>query len=176
VKVLVTYGSHLGSTTAMAERIGAVLDKAGLQATVLPAATAAAGDKATGFDAFIIGGGTYAGRWHPDAVAFIRRHASVLLTKPVWLFSSGPLGTTPASEAREPVEIEELAPLVKARGHAVFSGAYDRDSVEGSELGRIERFVAKRFIPEGDWRDWPSIEAWARSIALELRPSPIGAL
>ena len=47
---------------------------------------------------------------------------------------------------------------------------------DGSELGRIERFVAKRFIPEGDWRDWPSIEAWARSIALDLKSTQIGAL
>jgi menaquinone-dependent protoporphyrinogen oxidase len=133
-------------------------------------------DGAATFDAFVIGGGTYGGRWHPDAVAFIRRHADQLVSKPVWLFSSGPLGSTPAADAREPVEMGELAPLVKARAHAVFAGAYDRDMVEGSELGRLERFVAKRFIPEGDWRDWPSIEAWARSIALELKPTAIGAL
>jgi menaquinone-dependent protoporphyrinogen oxidase len=176
VKVLVTYGSHLGSTAAMAERIAAVLGDSGLDVTVLPAASAGMEDGAAAFDAFVIGGGTYAGRWHPDTVAFIRRHAELLVSKPVWLFSSGPLGSTPAAEAREPVEMSELAPLVKARAHAVFAGAYERDTIDGSELGRLERFVAKRFIPEGDWRDWPSIEAWARSIAVELRPTTIGAL
>ena len=176
MKVLVTYGSHLGSTAAMAERIGTILGEAGLDVSVLPAATAGAEDGAATFDAFVIGGGTYAGRWHPDAVAFIRRHADQLASKPVWLFSSGPLGSTPAAEAREPVEIGELAPLVRARGHAVFAGSHDRGAVDGSELGRLERFVAKRFIPEGDWRDWPSIEAWARSIAVELKSTTIGAL
>lgn len=187
MKVLVAYGSHLGSTAAIAERIGTVLDQAGLEVTVRPAPTgddpregaSSSGDRGDGpaaFDAFVVGGGTYAGRWHPDAAAFLRRHAEVVATKPTWLFSSGPLGSTPVSEAREPAEIGELATLVKARAHAIFAGAYDRDTIEGSELGRIERFVAKRFIPEGDWRDWPSIEGWARSIAVELRPTAIGAL
>ncbi len=176
MKVLVTYGSHLGSTAAMAERIGAVIDAAGLEVSVQPAAMADAADGAGSYDAFVIGGGTYGGRWHPDAVAFIRGHAGELVSKPVWLFSSGPLGSTPVSEAKEPSEIAELAPLVRARGHAVFAGSFDRGTVDAGELGRVERFVAKRFIPEGDWRDWPSIEAWARSIAVDLKAAPVVAL
>ena len=176
MKVLVTYGSHLGSTAAMAERIGAVIDEAGLEVSVQPAAMADAADGAGSYDAFVIGGGTYGGRWHPDAVAFIRGHAGQLVSKPVWLFSSGPLGSTPASEAKEPSEVAELAPLVRARGHAIFAGAFDRGTVDAGELGRVERFVARRFIPEGDWRDWPSIEAWARSIAVDLKAAPVVAL
>ena len=176
MKVLVTYGSHLGSTAAIAERIGAVIGDAGLDVSVQPAAMADASDGAASYDAFVIGGGTYGGRWHPDAVGFIRGHAQELGSKPVWLFSSGPLGSTPVSEAREPLEIAELAPLVRARAHAVFAGAFERGTVDAGELGRVERFVAKRFIPEGDWRDWPSIEAWARSIAVDLKATPIGAI
>ena len=176
MKVLVTYGSHLGSTARIAERIASVLGEAGLGVTVLPAADADADDGTGAFDAFVIGGGTYAGHWHPDAVAFVRHHAEILGSHPVWLFSSGPLGSAPVSEAREPAELAELIPAVRPRAHAVFAGAYDRAALDGSELGRIERFVARRFIPEGDWRDWPSIEAWARSIALDLKPTAIGAL
>lgn len=175
MKVLVAYGSHLGSTARMAERIAAVLGDAGLDVIVKPASGGTRDDAASS-DAFIIGGGTYGGRWHPDAVAFIRRQADLLGARPVWLFSSGPLGSAKVADAREPAEIRELGSLVKARAHAVFAGAYDRSTLDGSEFGRIERFVAKRFIPEGDWRDWPSIEAWARSIAVELKAAPIGAL
>ena len=176
MKVLVAYGSHLGSTAAIAERIGSVLRDAGLEVTVHAAAVVESEAATRGFDAFVIGGGTYGGRWHPDAVAFIRQHAEVLVSKPVWLFSSGPVGSTPAAEAHEPAEITELAPLVGARDHAVFAGAFDRGTVDGSELGRLERFVARRFMPEGDWREWPKIDGWARGIALELQPSAIGAL
>lgn len=174
MKILVAFGSHLGSTGGIAERIGGVLRDGGFEVSVQPAASAGPVDD---YDAFVIGGGTYAGRWHPDAVAFIRRHAGLLASHPVWLFSSGPLGSDGGTtEPREPVEMAELAPLVKARAHAIFAGAHDRATVEGSELGRMEKFIAKRFIPEGDWRDWPSIEAWARAIAVELRPTAIGAL
>ena len=174
MRVLVTYGSHLGSTGVIAERIGAVLAERGLDVTVLPVSNAFARQGILGFDAFVVGGGTYGGRWHPDAVALVRRHADVLASKPTWLFSSGPLGSQPVADAREPAEMRELVALVKPRAHVVFAGAHERDTVDGSELGRLERFIAKRFIPEGDWRDWPAIEAWAHSIALELaalRPS-----
>jgi menaquinone-dependent protoporphyrinogen oxidase len=173
VKVLVAVGSRLGSTAAIAERIGGVLRDSGVEVSVQPAAVAGPVDD---YDAFVIGGGTYGGRWHADAVAFIRRHAELLVERPVWLFSSGPLGATSAAKAREPVEIAELAPLVKARGHAVFAGAHDRKLVDGSDLSRLEKFIAKRFITEGDWRDWSSIEAWARAIAREVRPIAITAL
>ena len=175
MKVLVTYGSHLGSTGVIAERIGAVLAERGLDVTVLPASSARSEDGDLRFDAFVVGGGTYAGRWHPDAVALVRRHADFLASKPTWLFSSGPLGSQPVADAREPGEMRELASLVNARAHPVFAGAHERNTVDGSELGRLERFVAKRFIPEGDWRDWPAIEAWAGSIARELQPAPIVA-
>jgi menaquinone-dependent protoporphyrinogen oxidase len=174
LNVLVAYGSHLGSTAAIAERIGTVLRDGGLTVSVQPAANA---NPVEAYDAVIVGGGTYAGRWHPDSVAFVRRHAELLATRPIWLFSSGPLGATGgAAEPHDPVEMAELASLVKARSHTIFAGAHDRTSVEGSELNRIEKFVAKRFIPDGDWRDWNAIEAWARTIAHELALSASNAL
>lgn len=177
MRVLVVHGSHLGSTAEIAERIGSVLETAGFQVIVRPAGQEAGSSTAEAFDAFVIGGGIYGGRWHPDAVAFIRRHAATLLAKPTWLFSSGPLGVNGrTAEPREPVELSELAPLIHARGHAVFAGAHDRSLVEGSELTRLEKFIARRFVPEGDWRDWSTIEAWARSIASQLVPTPVSAL
>lgn len=172
--VLVTFGSHLGSTEEIAGRIAGIIQAAGAEVTLRAAASPEPLDK---FDAFVVGGGTYAGRWHADAVAFVRNHAEALAAKPVWLFSSGPLGATGGSaEPHAPTEIDDLRRLVHARDHAIFAGAYARTRVDESELGRMEKFVAKRFIPEGDWRDWPTIEAWARGIARELAPGRIGAL
>jgi menaquinone-dependent protoporphyrinogen oxidase len=174
VNVLVAYGSHLGSTAAIAERVGAILRDAGLTVSVQPAGGAGPVED---YGACIVAGGTYAGHWHPDAVAFVRRHAERLATCPTWFFSSGPLGATGgAADPHDPVEMAELASLVHARSHAIFAGAHDRSAVESSELGRIEKFVAKRFIPDGDWRDWNAIEAWARAIAHELAPASINAL
>ena len=174
MNVLVAHGSHLGSTAAIAERVGEILRDAGLTVSVQAAAGAGPVES---YEAFIVGCGTYAGRWHPDAAAFVRRHADQLAARPTWLFSSGPLGATGGSaEPHDPVEMAELVPLVHARSHAIFAGAHDRTAVESSELNRIEKFVAKRFIPDGDWRDWNAIEAWARTIAHELAPASINSL
>ena len=35
-------------------------------------------------------------------------------------------------------------------------------------MSAVERFIAKRFVPEGDFRDWPAVDAWADEIAHEL--------
>jgi menaquinone-dependent protoporphyrinogen oxidase len=175
VNILVAYGSHLGSTAAIAEDIGDTLRRrTGGQVTVLPAPTVGPIDA---YDAVLVGGGIYAGRWHPDAVAFVRRHAAALTTRKVWFFSSGPLGESPATaKPVAPVEMKELAELVGPRDHAIFAGSHDRSEVEGSELSRIEKFIAKRFVPQGDWRDWTAIEVWTNEIARELQPTSIGAL
>ena len=174
MRVLIAYGSHLGSTEEIAQRVATVIEAAGAEVTIRPAA---APDPITGFDAVVVGGGTYGGHWHPDAVAFVRRHAEELALKPTWLFSSGPLGAAAGSSVpHDPVEVPELARLVAAQGHTIFSGAYSKAPVEQSELGRLEKFIAKRFIPEGDWRDWPTIEAWTHTIVRELMPGRIGAL
>ena len=55
-------------------------------------AQAAAGDLA-GYGAFVIGSAVYAMHWQKDAAQFVRRNRALLAGRPVWLFSSGPLGT-----------------------------------------------------------------------------------
>lgn len=61
-----------------------------------------------------------------------------------------------------------LKRAVGARDHRVFFGAWDRRNLGRGRLGFAERIVARRFLPEGDWRDWPEIEAWASDIARAL--------
>jgi menaquinone-dependent protoporphyrinogen oxidase len=82
---------------------------------------------------------------------------------PVWLFSSGPIGDPP-KPVEDPVDAQPLVELVGARGHRVFAGDLDR-----SRLGFAERaIVAAVRAPDGDFRPWPEIEAWAREIAAAL--------
>jgi menaquinone-dependent protoporphyrinogen oxidase len=88
-RVLVAYGSKLGGTAGLAETVGDGLRRRGLTAEVRPAATV---DSLEGYDAVIVGGALYAGRWHRDARRFVKRHARELRARPVWMFSSGPLG------------------------------------------------------------------------------------
>jgi menaquinone-dependent protoporphyrinogen oxidase len=176
--VLVAYASRHGATQGIAERIALTLKAAGIDAEARPAASVKG---VAGYDAFVIGSGAYMFHWLKEAVNFVRRSRAALAGKPVWLFSSGPLGTEPLNaqgrdqkEAAIPKEIAGLREVVRARDHRVFFGVYERDR---KPIGLAERFVshmpaARDGLPEGDFRDWPEIEAWAAAIARELSAVP----
>jgi ABC-type lipoprotein export system ATPase subunit/menaquinone-dependent protoporphyrinogen IX oxidase len=172
MKVLVVYGSRLGATRGIAERIAARLEASGLD-TALQAAEQIA--ELPACDAFVIGSGIYGQHWMKEAAALVRRNRAALSRRPVWLFSSGPVGRW--ASGHDPIEPKEVAGLrvaVGARDHRVFAGALDRSSIDESNLSAIERFVTRKFIAEGDYRDWDRIDAWADGIARDLnrlRPS-----
>ena len=100
---LVAYCSKRGSTMEIAEWIGADLREAGVDVDVRPANSV---KEVAPYDLVILGGALYMGRWHRDARRFARRHARMLRTRPVWLFSSGPLddsaGRARARDFRRP--------------------------------------------------------------------------
>jgi len=120
------------------------------------------------------------GSWLKDAAEFVRRNRSILSTKPVWLFSSGPLGTATTDHqgrdvlvASEPKEFAEFQEAIKPRSLRVFFGALDRGKLKGAH--RLVAMVpaSKAVLIEGDFRDWKAIEAWAESIAHELRQAVV---
>lgn len=59
--VLVAYATKSGSTARIAEIIAEALREQGLQAEVRPAREVL---KPAGYDAVVLGGALYAGRWH----------------------------------------------------------------------------------------------------------------
>jgi menaquinone-dependent protoporphyrinogen oxidase len=165
-KVLVTYGTKYGATAEIAEKIGQVLEQAGLQADVLPA------DRArdpSAYQAVILGSGVYIGRWRKEAVNFLKGHEEVLAGKPVWLFSSGPTGQGDPVELvqgwRFPGSLQSHIDRIEPRDIAVFHGAVDVD-----KLNFLEKWMLKNVkTPVGDFRDWETIAAWAGAIAEELQ-------
>ncbi len=177
--VLVAYATRHGATRGIAERIASTLLAAGVPAEARPCSEIR---DPSAYDAFVIGGAAYMFHWHRDAARFVRRHRALLATRPVWLFSSGPLGDEPTDDkgndlrrASIPREIPELAEAVHARDHHVFFGAYSR---EQKPIGLGERFVAllpatRDAMPDGDFRDWPEIEGWAAGIAAQLQAAGV---
>ena len=161
-RALVAYGSKYGATAGIAEAIGATLREHGLATDVRSAADV---DRIDDYDAVVVGGGLYVGRWHGEAVGFLRRFEDQLIDRPTWLFSSGPTGGTPKAEVElrdvlatqpgPPGNIAKLAGRIRPRGHRTFGGR------AGSEMGGI----FARWIPKGDWRDFEAIRAWAATIA-----------
>jgi menaquinone-dependent protoporphyrinogen oxidase len=162
MRVLVTASSKHGATGGIAEEIGRVIGEHGLDALVLPIEDAS---DIAGFDAFVIGSAVYAGRWMGEARRFTERHAEELASHPTWLFSSGPVGDPPKPEPASAVKLADVIAKTGAREHRLFAGRLDR-----RQLGLGERTVVRMVgAPEGDYRDWKDVGAWAAAIAETLQ-------
>jgi menaquinone-dependent protoporphyrinogen oxidase len=170
MNVLVAYATRLGSTKTIAERIAGRLETHRLAVVVRPVDVV---DALTPYDAVVIGSAVYAGQWLAEATGFVSDLEAALLARPTWLFSSGPVGRMAASvEPVRPAEVLEISAAVHAKGHRIFAGALDRRTVDGSDLGFADRFLARHFVAEGDYRDWDEIDAWADEIASDLTATP----
>jgi menaquinone-dependent protoporphyrinogen oxidase len=184
-KVLVVYGSRHGGTKGIAERIGEVLALTGIDATVAPADDISGVDDA---DAFVVGSGVYMGSWLKEPLEFLRRHQSLLATRPLWMFSSGPLpGSTKEQPGVDPLEsalgpedgpgsggrkkVAEIMAATHPREHRVFLGMFDPSDPPKAVSERLVRMMPRsdRLLPPGDFRDWFAIEAWAREIGRSLK-------
>jgi menaquinone-dependent protoporphyrinogen oxidase len=167
MRVAVIYGSRLGSTRGIAERIAARLGASGLDVELAGAEQLR---DLPGAAAYVIGSGVYGQHWMKQAAKLVKRSKAALSARPVWLFSVGPIGQwAKSSDPIEPKEIAGLRRWIRPVDHRVFAGALDRATLESSDLSVIERFVSRRFMPEGDWRDWTAIDAWTDGIAARLR-------
>jgi menaquinone-dependent protoporphyrinogen oxidase len=159
MRVLVVYGSKMGGTAGLAELIGGALRRDGVPTHVRPAGTVRS---VGGYDAVIVGGALYHGRWHRDARRFVRRHRPALRSMPVWFFSSGPLVDDEQSPHIPPVgQVRRLMRRVGARGHATFGG----------RLVANPPVLAAGFVPDpwlGDWRNPDEVARWVAGIVIQL--------
>jgi menaquinone-dependent protoporphyrinogen oxidase len=165
MNVLVTAASRQGSTHGIAEAIGRTLRSRGLDVTLTePEAVASIDD----YDAFVVGSAIYMGHWLDSGVEFVHRFAPALAERPVWLFSSGPVGDPQRKLVQkmtsDPLELPELVRLTQARDHRIFAGKLSGNDLSGP--GRLSLFLFRGI--EGDWRDWPSVERWAAEIGEAL--------
>jgi menaquinone-dependent protoporphyrinogen oxidase len=166
MKVLVSAASRHGATAEIARAIGAELDAAGIEADVRRPEDVRS---VASYDAVVLGSGVYAGRWLGPAKELIERESVALASRPVWLFSSGPIGD-PSKPEEEPADVARLRESTHAIDHRVFAGRLDR-----GQLGFAEKaIVAVVHAPDGDFRQWDAVTAWASSIARRLQAAPAG--
>ena len=121
-------------------------------------------------DIVLVGSAVYLGKWLKPAVRYLERHSEQLVGRPVWLFSSGPLGddggTVGSGGGIDADYVDHLVELADARGHRVFPGRLDK-----AALGPVETVVAHAVhAPEGDFRNWLDVYEWADEIASASLP------
>jgi menaquinone-dependent protoporphyrinogen oxidase len=166
-RILVVYGTKTGCTEGVAERIGATLAEGGAEVEVRRAE-----DKpdAAAYDAVVVGSGVRAGSWHGAVKQWVSANADALKSRPTAFF------TACLTMAAEPEKADE----VRAYTDGLIAGSgvqpVDIGLFAGmNELARFslpERLIMKAMkAPQGDFRDFEAVEAWAREIAGRLEAS-----
>lgn len=166
IKVLVAYATKYGATKEIAEKIGAAITEAGLQAEVRDVKHV---KDLAAYTAIVLGSAVYVGAWRKEAASFLQDHESELKEKPVWLFSTGPTGEGDPVELvngfRIPEALKPVAENIKPREIAVFHGAIFKDRLKGYERMMLKMVKAQY----GDFRAWDAIKSWGTMVAEALK-------
>ena len=165
-KVLVAHASKYGATAEIAEKIGDVLRQEGVKVDVAPVKEL---KDIAPYRAIVLGTAAYMFQWRKDAVRFLQKNEAALARMPVWLFMSGPAGEGDPEKLLEgkvvPEKLKPVLERIKPADLAVFHGV-----IKLEKMNFLERNVMKMMkSPEGDFRDWDAIEAWAKGIAEKVK-------
>jgi menaquinone-dependent protoporphyrinogen oxidase len=162
IHLLLAYATKHGSTREVAEEIAETLGASGYEVDVRAAAVVHDLDE---YDGVILGGSLYMGRWHADAIDFLKRHRRALATIPVAIFALGPKTLAAGDVAGSRAQLDKAlarVPDVSPTTIAIFGGVVDPTKL---------RFPFSR-MPATDARDWEAIAAWAKdAAAISARPA-----
>lgn len=163
-RVLVVYGTGSGCTAGVAERIGAAVAATGATVEVVSAKDAPSAD---GYDAVFVGSGVRAGNWHAPVKEWVTSNAAALTSGKVAFY------TTCLTMASDPAKADEVRaytdPLIAETGVTPADVGLFAGWNEPKRFSFIERTIMKMMkAPEGDFRDWDAIDAWASGAAVKL--------
>ena len=169
-QILVAYTSYCGSTGGVAEAIAQAFCEKGARVDVRLAKNVASIE---GYRAVVVGSAVRAGSWRPEALSFVSQHEKTLAEMPVAYFLTCTALYRDTPESRRTAlgyfdPVLKASPGVKPVDLGCFAGALDY-----SKMGIIYRTVMKskmkdKAVPEGDFRDWAAIKAWAETVLLKL--------
>lgn len=164
MKTLVVYGTKSGCTTGIAESIGATLAEGGMTVDVRPVDKA--GDP-SGYDAVVVGSGVRVGSWHAPVKEWVTANADTLKGLPVAFY------TCCLTLATDPEKVDEVRAytdaLVAESGVTPVDVGLFAGWNEPKSFSLIERTVMKVMkAPQGDFRDFDAVAAWAKDMAPRL--------
>jgi menaquinone-dependent protoporphyrinogen oxidase len=171
-KILVAYASKAGSTVGVAEAIAKTLADNGAMVDVRRAKTVA---DLGPYDAVVVGSAIRGAKWLPEAMQFMQTHHSALAGKPFAAFLVCITLAMPGAEKYHAGVATWLAPvraMVRPVSEGLFAGVLDYDRLPLVPDGlKMRALSAATRTPEGDYRDWEAIHAWASDLAVRLKPA-----
>lgn len=158
-KTLVAYTTRAGSTAGVAQAIAETLSAQGAAVDLLLIKDV---KDLSSYRAVVLGSAIRFGAWLPEAVKFVERNQSILNQLPTAYFvvHLQNLGQDEASRTARTAYLNPVRKLVQPRKEAFFAGVGDWSKVSFFE-GLIAKMVK---APEGDFRDWNTIRAWAEDL------------
>lgn len=174
-RVLIAYSTVDGHTRHIAERIAALLVKAGHTPTAKPIEDCNAADVAAS-DAIVIGASIRYGKHRPNVGEFIARHQRELEARPNALFSVNVVARKPGKDVPEgnPYLQKWLRTMSwKPRRLEVFAGRIDYPKLRPIDrtMIRIIMWITKGPTdPKGtfEFTDWKRVEAFGEALASDL--------
>ncbi len=160
-KVLVAYASRLGSTGGVAQAIGEELTARG---NVVDVKMAKDVRDISSYGTVLLGSAVRMGRWLPEAVAFLEQNADTLASKSVSYFTvcMTMQEDTPENRARA----QDITGAARAMREPAAEGFFGGE-MDYSKLSFLEQAILRaKKTPEGDFRDWDAIRAWAKVLPI----------
>jgi menaquinone-dependent protoporphyrinogen oxidase len=115
------------------------------------------------YQGVVIGSAIYMGNWMPEAVDFAKKNRDILCQVPVAYFLVCITLSQPTDKNRAKVlsymdPILKAVPEIKPVDIGTFAGALDYNNLSWL----YKKIMKSKGAPEGDFRDWNGIRAWAR--------------
>lgn len=157
--ILVAYASRLGSTKEVAEAIAGSLRRRWVEVDVRSVSEVR--DLET-YRAVILGSAVRGGKWLPEALDFLEANRETLRRVPLAYFQVCMTlqQDTPATRAKARSFLGPVRAMLEPLEAESFAG-----KLEYARAPLVMRLVMRLIrTPEGDWRDWTAIRAWAERL------------
>lgn len=164
-RILIAYATRAGATVQVAQTIGEALAATGAAVDVRPITRV---NDLKGYTAMVIGSAIRMGKWLPEATDFVKSSQSILATMPTacFLVCATLHEDTAETRTKALAYLDLIHPVLKPKSIGLFAGKMDYGT-----LSLLDHFIVQnvRKIPQGDWRNWDAIRAWARDLPNTLR-------
>lgn len=170
-KVLVAYHSFCGSTGGVAAAIGKTLCQRGFAVDVRQIESVT---DIKPYQAVVVGSAVRSASWWPEAIEFVDGYKEALGHMPVAyfltclaLYKDNPQSRKVARSYMDPVL--GAVPGIKPVDMGFFAGALDYKKLNLIYRMVMKSKMKKKGVPEGDYRDFGAIHAWAEGLYTPLQ-------